>query len=204
MSAVLPNFSPAQIAFDALRTELLIRTLIKDIRTAIPVQVMAVHPGEGSPPAIGTLDVQPLIQTVDGNGKLWNLGVTYGASFSRVQAGTTAIILDPMVGDIGLATVCDRDISSVIAAQGLAGPGSLRSHDISDMVYQFTIISAAITQYLQLTATLLKAVFPNINLNGVTIDNAGTLTAPILKSGNGATGSGTSVTVANGIVTAVS
>jgi Phage protein Gp138 N-terminal domain len=204
MSAVQPNFDAAQIAFDPLRLEFLIRAILKDARTAIPVQVVAVHPGTGSPPAIGTVDVQPLVQTVDGSGKLWSMAEVYGASFSRVQSGSTAFILDPSVGDIGLATVCDRDISSVIAAGGIAGPGSARTHDISDLVYQFTIISSAITQYLQMTASLLKAVFPNINLNGVTISSSGTLAAPVLQSGNGATGSGNNVTVVDGIVTSVS
>jgi hypothetical protein len=193
MSAT-PNFTAAQIAAEALRHESLIRANIKDIRTAIPVQVMAVHLGEGSPPSIGAVDVQPLVQTVDGSGRLWSLGVTYGAQFSRLQSGSTAIILDPSVGDIGLATVCDRDISSVIASGALAGPGSARTHDISDLVYQFSIVPKAISQYLQATASLLKAVFPAINLNGVTIDSSGDLSAPTLAAGNGASGTVTTET----------
>lgn len=213
MSAI-PNFSSSQIATEALRNELLIRSLIQDARTAILVKVMAVHPGSGSPPTIGTVDVQPLVSTVDGSGKKWLLGVTYGAPFGRIQFGGTGIIADPAVNDIGLAVACDRDISSVLALGAvlatpsnsqIPGPGSRRTHNISDLVYVMSIISAAsITQYLQLTASLLKAVFPNINLNGVAIDSEGTLTAPIVSSGNGATGSGNNVTVENGIVTSVS
>jgi len=186
MTTVVPSFDPSQIVFDELRTELLIRTLIKDMRTAMPVKVVAVHAGSGSPPSIGTVDVQPLVQTVDNSGKLWSLGVTYGAAFNRVQSGSVALILDPAVNDIGLATVCDRDISGVLASGALSGPGSSRTHDISDLVYQFSIYRAsAVAQYLQLTATLLKAVFPDINLNGVTIDSGGTLVAPALQAQNG-------------------
>lgn len=142
MTDVTPNFSASQIASEALRQELLILSLIKDVRTTIPVKITAVHPGQGTPPQIGTVDVQPLVQTVDGNGKLWSLGVTYGAQALRIQAGATAIIVDPAVGDVGLAVACDRDISSVIAAMGIAGPGSARTHDISDLVYLFTLVSA--------------------------------------------------------------
>jgi len=190
MSAV-PHFSASQIASQVRRTELLIRTLIKDIRTAIPVEVIAVHPGTGSPPSSGTVDVQPLVQTVDGSGRLWSLGVTYGARFSRIQSGSTAFVLDPSPGDIGLATVCDRDISSVIASGGLAGPGSSRTHDISDLVYQFSIYnSAEITQYILANASGITLLSPNtitikggqinlvgpINANGAVISDAGEVT----------------------------
>lgn len=191
MSAVIPNFDPSQIVVEALRTELLIRTLIKDVRTAIPVKVVAVHPGTGTPSSIGTVDVQPLVQTVDGSGKLWSLGVTYGASFCRAQAGNTAFILDPAKNDIGLAVVCDRDISSVIASGGLAGPASGRTHDISDLVYVLSIKSAVpVTQYILANADGITMLSPGtvkiqgaqinlvgpINANGAVISNAGEVT----------------------------
>jgi hypothetical protein len=194
MSAVEPNFGPAQTVVEALRIELLIRTLIREIRTAIPVKVIAVYPGSGSPPGVGKVDVQPLVQTVDGSGKLWNLGVTYGASFSRNEANGNSIIMDPGVGDIGLATVCDRDISSVLASGGLAGPGSSRTHDISDLVYQFSIISAkALAQYIWFAS-------------GILIESPSVITSGNLASGTGATGTltdltGQVATVQNGLIT---
>lgn len=196
-----PNFSPAEAAVEALRTQALILSLIKDIRTAIPVEVKAVYPGAGTPPAIGSVDVQPLLQTVDGSGKLWKLGVTYGAQFSRIQAGNTAIVVDPSEGDIGLAVACDRDITSAIASAiaAVAGgqsvqpaaPGSARAHDISDLVYLFSIVSAkAITQYILANANGITLLTPNtltlqgaqinmtgpINANGAVISSAGEIT----------------------------
>jgi hypothetical protein len=191
--SVDPNFSPHQIITEALRTEQLIRALIKEIRTSIPVEVMAVHYGAGSPPAIGTVDVQPLVQTV-GNGRLWEVGVTYGAQFSRDQAGGNGIVMDPEVGDIGLATACDRDISSVVAAAGLAGPGSNRTHDLADLVYVRTIISSAsLAQYIWFAG-------------GINIQSPAVTTSGNLSVGTGATGSftdltGLVVTVQNGIIT---
>lgn len=189
-----PNFSPSQVSVEALRDQALMLSLIKDIRTAMIVKVKAVHPGAGSPPSIGSVDIQPLVQTVDGAGRLWSLGVTYGASFSRVEAARNAIVMDPGVGDIGLATACDRDISSAVAAGGLAGPGSARTHDISDLVYQFTIISAAqIEQYIWFAA-------------GINIQSPVVSTSDNLSVGTGATGSFTDLTgqvctVQNGIIT---
>lgn len=193
MSAT-PNFTPLDIASEAQRSHLLVKALIQDLRTAIPVEVVAVHLGAGSPPAVGTVDVQPLVQTVDGSGKLWSLGVTYGATFSRVQAGGNALIMDPTVGDIGLAGVCDRDISSVIASGGLAGPGSARTHDVSDLVYLFSIRSvAALAQYIWFAA-------------GINIQSPAVSTSGNLSVGTGATGTltdltGQVATVQNGIIT---
>lgn len=194
MNAAQPNFGAAELAVEALRTQALILSLIKDIRTAIPVKVMAVHPGAGSPPAIGTVDVQPLVQTVDGSGKLWNLGVTYGAQAMRIQSGGTALVIDPSVGDIGLAVVNDRDISSVIAAAGLAGPGSARAHDISDLVYLFSILSAAaVTQYIWANANGISLLsLGTITINGAQINLVGpvhsqnNITAPDVLLPNGA------------------
>jgi hypothetical protein len=188
---VTQNFSAAELFTEALRTKLLVLSLIKDIRTAITVEVKAVHPGTGNPPSIGTVDVQPLVQTVDGSGKLWNLGVTYGVPFCRPQSGGNAIVMDPAVGDIGLAVACDRDISSVLAAAGLAGPGSGRTHDISDLVYVFSLLSAQeVTQYILVNANGISIVSPGtialqgaqinltgpINANGATISDAGEIT----------------------------
>lgn len=185
-SEVFPGYGPAEISTEALRQELMIRTLLLGVRTAMPVKVMAVHPGTGTPPTIGTVDVQPLVQTVDGTGKLWSLAEVYGASFLRFQAGGNAVVIDPQVGDIGLAAVCDRDISSVLAAGGaLSGPGSARTHHLSDMIYVGSIISiAAITQYLMFSASGISVVSqqavtlqaPQINLDGAVSQTNGDVT----------------------------
>lgn len=197
MSAT-PNFTASQIASEALRNQLLILSLIKDVRTAIPVKVMAVHLGAGTPPAIGTVDVQPLVQTVDGTGKLWNLGQTYGAQFCRIQSGASAVVVDPSEGDIGLAVVNDRDISSVIASAGLAGPGSARTHDLSDLVYVLSLLSAkAVTQYLLMNASGITMLSPNtITIQGQQIN----LVGPVNQT-NGDVTLETKVTVPNVVAT---
>jgi len=192
VTEVTPSYTPAQISAESLRSELLIRSLLLDVRIAVPVKVVAVHPGTGTPPLIGTVDVQPLVQTVDGSGKLWALGEVYGAPFIRLQAGGSAIVLDPVVNDIGLAVVCDRDISSVLASGGeLSGPGSARTSSISDLVYIASIISAAaIAQYILMNSSGITMLSPNtvtiqggqinikgpVNANGATISDAGEVT----------------------------
>ena len=193
--SVTPGYTPAQITSEALRTELLIRTLLMDMRTAVPVQVMAVHPGTGTPPTIGTVDVQPLVQVEDGSGKLWSMGQTYGAPFIRIQSGSSALVIDPSVNDIGLAVVCDRDISSVLASGGqISGPGSARTNSISDLVYVASIISAAaITQYLLMNSSGITLLSPNtVTIQGAQIN----LVGPVSQT-NGTVTMQTKLTVPN-------
>lgn len=195
MPDITPSYGPAQISAEALRTELLIRTLLMEARTAIPVKVVAVHPGTGSPPSIGTVDVQPLVQTVDGNGKLWSLETTHDAPFIRLQSGSSAVVIDPSVNDIGLAIVCDRDISSVIASGGeLSAPGSAATHDISDLIYVASIISAsAVSQYLLMNSSGITLLSPQIiTIQGAQIN----LHGPVSQS-NGDVTMSTKLTVPN-------
>lgn len=175
----------------------------------MPVKVVAVHPGTGSPPTIGTVDVQPLVQTEDGSGKLWSLDTTYGAPFIRIQSGSSALVIDPSVNDIGLAVVCDRDISAVLASGGqLSGPGSARTNSVSDLVYIASIISAsAITQYLLMNSSGITLLSPNtVTIQGAQIN----LVGPVSQTNGNVTMSSkltvpnvdatTDVTVPNGSV----
>lgn len=120
----------------------LIQTALARVNVAVPVKVVAVHSlGRGA--GIGTVDVQPLVSMVDGQGGAWPHATVYGLPWCRPGGGGSAFIADPAAGDIGLAVFCDRDISSVKAAQGVAQPGSFRRFALTDGIYFGTIISAA-------------------------------------------------------------
>lgn len=126
----------------------------------MPVKVVAVTNAGGLSP-IGYVDVQPLVSAVDGNGTAWVHGTIYNVPYMRIQGGSNGIILDPAVGDVGIATVCDRDISTVKNTGAVASPGSNRKNDMSDMVYLMTIIGAAPTQYVQFNSTGITIHSPN-------------------------------------------
>ena len=117
----------------------IVRQAIAEIRTAVPVKVTAVHGGGvGAPP---TVDIRPLVKQMDGAGNTSSHGQIFGSNVARNQGGTSAIINDPVVGDIGLLIVPDRDISSVAANAGEANPGSFRRHDLADGIYHHAIIN---------------------------------------------------------------
>lgn len=140
------------------------RQLIGRVRTATIVQVMAVSNAGGIEP-IGTVDVMPLVNMVDGLGNAYEHDTIFGLPYCRVQGGTNAVILDPQVGDVGLAVFADRDISAVKAAAQQGGgnnqknPGSRRRHDWADGMYLFSLIAAAPKQFVL------------FNENGITIQD---------------------------------
>jgi len=125
-----------------------------------------------------------LVSAVDGNGQAWAHGIIHNVPYMRIQGGSNGVILDPVVGDIGIGTVCDRDISTVKSTGAVAAPGSNRKNDMSDMVYLMTIIGAAPTQYIQfnssgitiLSPTQVTITAPNISSSG-TWSHTGSFTA---------------------------
>jgi len=143
------NAVAGDISSELGRIQFLIKTALSGIRTSMPVKVVSVENSGGLSP-IGYLDVQPLVNLVDANGIASEHGIIYNVPYMRIQGGNNAVIIDPVVGDIGIATVCDRDISTVKNTGGdISAPGSNRKCDMSDMVYLMTIIGSAPTQYLQ-------------------------------------------------------
>ena len=123
------------------------------IRTSVVVKIIAVH-GGGVGPA-PTVDVQPLVKQVDGQGgSATSHGTIYGIPCTRMQAGDSVIINDPVVGDIGTMVVHDRDISSLKANKGEeSNPGSYRRFDPADGVYHGPMLNQTQPkQYIQFTS----------------------------------------------------
>ena len=169
-----PSIQTNHVASDAAsevgRMNFIIRSALSGLRTAMPVKVIAVSNAGGISP-IGTVDVQPLVSAVDGNGTAWEHGIIYNVPYMRIQGGSNGIILDPIVGDVGIATVCDRDISTVKNTGAVSAPGSNRKNDMSDMVYLMTIIGAAPTQYVQFNSSGITVHSPiKVNITAPEID----------------------------------
>jgi len=198
------NHVASDAASEVGKLQYLIRNALSGVRTAMPVQVIAVSNAGGISP-VGTVDIQPLVNAVDGNGNSWAHGVIHNVPYMRIQGGASGIIIDPVVNDIGIAVVCDRDISTVqnvgnsINSQTgnnfTSAPGSNRKNDMSDMVYLMTMIGLAPTQYVQFVNGSTPSITihspntvtinaPNINSNG-TWQHTGSITATGDVTGNG-------------------
>lgn len=82
--------------------------------------------------------------------------------YLRLQRGLSAVIMDPVVGDIGLMAVCDKDATNVKASGEESIPATLRTHSAADGVYLTGIASLNTdpTQYARFTEAGIEIVSP--------------------------------------------
>lgn len=136
--------------------------------TSQPVLVKAV--GDG------TVDVQPMVAQIDGAGNATLHGVIHNVPVLRVQGGSNAFIVTPAAGDIGLAVIASRDISSVKANKAPSNPGSRRQFDWADAIYVPGILNLMPEQFVRVAG------------DGIRLEAALVTVANSLSVGNGATG----------------
>lgn len=137
----------------------LVWQILREIAGARLVQVQAVT-NAGGVSSVGFVDVLPLVNQLDGSDNAMPHGVIHNLPYFRLQGGTNAVIIDPQVGDIGIAVVEDRDISSVKANRGPANPGSKRIFDMSDGLYLGGFLNGAPSQYVRFSASGIEIVSP--------------------------------------------
>ena len=133
-------------------TWFLVQQALGLVRTATLVQVKACSNTDAVAP-VGTVDVMPLVNLTDGLGNATKHGIVYGLPYFRLQGGHNAVIIDPEVGDIGIAVFADRDISSVKAAKAQSNPGSRRRFNWADGMYIGGVLNAAPTQYIRFSSS---------------------------------------------------
>jgi hypothetical protein len=165
--------------FDAL--SFVVNQILARRNVATLVQIKAVTNAGGVSP-VGFVDVLPLVNQLDGDHNAVEHGVVHGLPYFRMQGGTDAIIMDPKVGDVGMAVFADRDISSVKATKARANPGSLRRSDKADGMYVGGFLNGVPAQYVQFTPTGINVVSPSkvtITAPNVEVYGAITLNGPV-------------------------
>lgn len=172
--------------FQALR--FLLSQRLRRVQTAILVQVQAVHGGGVGP--VGTVDVVPLVDQVDGAGNAVPHVTIYSRPYARIQGGTNAFILDPQIGDIGLMVFCSRDISAVIASKQHGPPPSARVFNYADGLYLGGYLNATPQAYIEFAQNgAITVVAPSltitttgaVNINGAVVSHAGEVTDALGK-----------------------
>lgn len=114
------------------------------IHTAIPVRVQAV---DGL-----FVDVLPLVSSVDGYGEAVEPTTIFHLPVFRYHAGVAAVIVDPVVGDIGLAVFAQADSSNVTTGIDTPQqPGSFRRFSMSDGFFFNGFHKAEPSVYVEVT-----------------------------------------------------
>ncbi len=141
------NATTDQSAFNVM--SFIAKQAINLMSTATLVKVTKVSTS-GLVAPVGFVSVQPLVNLVDGQGNATPHGVVHKLPYFRLQGGADkAIIMDPKVGDIGMASFADRDISSVKKNKDRSNPGSRRRFNMADGMYFGSFLSGKPTSYLQ-------------------------------------------------------
>ncbi|GAN61539.1 hypothetical protein ACI01nite_26680 [Acetobacter cibinongensis] len=131
-----------------------IRQQMARMAGATLVQVKSVS-AKGLEP-VGFVDAIPMVQQVNGRGLLSPMPMIYNLPYLRLQGGKSAVIVDPIVGDIGLAVFASRDISNVKQARAPGAPGSHRIHSWSDGLYIGGFLNGTPEEYIWLTGDGVK------------------------------------------------
>lgn len=190
-SSYLGSADPGTSLTDFSMLRFIAQQAIEQLSTATVVQVVrapydrdgnAITPGSAVP--VGFIDVQPLVNQLDGAGNAVPHETVYRLSYHRYQGGNGAFISDPVVGDQGKMIVADRDTSTVRNTNKQGNPGSGRVMDKADGTY-FGVTQGATSpsQYLAWLAQGFKLVdsFGNtiqgtsggVVINGATITLSG-------------------------------
>lgn len=155
----------------------LVNALIhQTVNVAIPVRVDSVTLGDGN--TAGWVSATPLITDRDLHGNMIKNVSIPKLPFFRYRAGTAAVILNPRVGDVGLAVFCHKDISPI--KPGVTQPqnaGSYRTFDYSDGVYigglfgeatpKTTIVVDPDGELVEVNCKTMVVNAPTITLNGM-------------------------------------
>lgn len=110
-----------------------------------------------------TVDVQIMVNQLDGVGRSQPHGIVLGIPYWQWQFGKNMIAADPVVDDIGVMACADRDISAVKSAKAIANPGSFRKYDVADGVYFGGILNGVPDQWIKFTDTGLELHDKNSN-----------------------------------------
>lgn len=130
------------------------------------VQVEAIR---GTAPNL-VVDVLPLVTRTDPSGAMIQNSQIFNIPVFRLQRGNSAVIMNPVPGDIGMIAVCDRDNSIARANRKQSIPGSKRTHSKSDALYLGGFLNQQPTESVEFTGSGIKITSPGtVEINGLKI-----------------------------------
>jgi hypothetical protein len=129
----------------------------------------------------GYVDVLPLVTQVSGNDEAIAPTTLYKLPYMRYHAGVAAVILDPVVGDIGLAVFAGKDCSNVkVGTSEPVPPASFRDNSMANGFYIGGFLNQAPSVFVELT----QGGAVNITApGGVNINGNVTVSGDVVASG---------------------
>jgi hypothetical protein len=100
----------------------------------------------------GYVDVLPLVTQVSGKDEAIAPTTLYHLPYMRYHAGIAAVILNPVIGDIGLAVFAGKDCSNVkVGTSEPVPPASFRDNSMANGFYIGGFLNQAPSVFVELT-----------------------------------------------------
>lgn len=166
------NYAAGNSQYNAL--SFMIQQAIREqVNTCIICKVVGVSDGY--------VDVLPLVTQVSGKDEAIAPTTLYHLPFMRYHAGVAAVILDPVVGDIGLAVFAGKDCSNVkVGTSEPVPPASFRDNSMANGFYIGGFLNQAPSVFVELT----QGGAVNITApGGVNINGNVTVSGDVVASG---------------------
>ncbi|MEB0359552.1 phage baseplate protein [Citrobacter freundii] len=148
------------------------------------IEIVKVVDVRGDAPNL-VIDAMPLVMRTDRTGAQIQNSILYDIPVFRLQRGASAIIMNPVVGDIGMIAICDRDTTLVRTNRKESVPASGRKHSKSDALYLGGFLNGQPTQLIEFADGAINITTPNpVNITcssaTVTAPDGVTMTTPTL------------------------
>lgn len=124
------------------------------------IELVKVTAVSGTAPNL-VVTVLPLVARRNPAGEIIQNSEVYNCPVFRLQRGTSAIIMNPVVGDIGIAAVSDNDITLARTNRAESLPGSMRRNSMADAFYLGGVLNDAPSQYVEFADSAINIVSPN-------------------------------------------
>lgn len=166
------NYAAGNSQYNAL--SFMIQQAIREqVNTCIICKVVGVSDGY--------VDVLPMVTQVSGKDEAIAPTTLYKLPYMRYHAGVAAVILDPVVDDIGLAVFAGKDCSNVkVGTSEPVPPASFRDNSMANGFYIGGFLNQAPSVFIELT----QGGAVNITApGGVNINGNVTVSGDVVASG---------------------
>lgn len=141
---------PSSGASEFNELSFVIKQALGRLQTATLVRVVSVKPPVSGAP-IGFIDVVPMVEQMDARGEVVPHATIFNIPYLRMQGGVAAIIVDPVVGDIGVCVFANRDIEKVKKTRKQSAPNTFRRFNFADGMYIGGMLNATPTHILKIS-----------------------------------------------------
>lgn len=166
------NYAAGNSQYNAL--SFMIQQAIREqVNTCIICKVVGVSDGY--------VDVLPMVTQVSGKDEAIAPTTLYKLPYMRYHAGVAAVILNPVVGDIGLAVFAGKDCSNVkVGTTEPVPPASFRDNSMANGFFIGGFLNQAPSVFIELT----QGGAVNITApGGVNINGSVTVSGDVVASG---------------------